>query len=190
MTGFVNRLDLRHPMISARTSPRWENALRGPQGRLAPNPGQAGPERGSPWLSAARKGPSGRLMKVPDRSKSPPKPPVSLGKAGKAFWRRVVDGWTLDVAELEVLDQACATLDRAEQARAVLDKEGLTITAGRGSIKTHPAAAIERDSRTLFARLVRDLGLQHADQLDQALDHRYSADKKRSAIRAVRERKE
>lgn len=122
-----------------------------------------------------------------DRPKSPPKPPVSLGKAGKAFWRRVVDGWTLDVAELEVLDQACATLDRAEQARAVLDKEGLTISAGRGSIKTHPAAAIERDSRTLFARLVRDLGLQHADQPEQSLDRRYSADRKR---RPARDRKE
>lgn len=99
----------------------------------------------------------------------------------------MVDGWTLDVAELEVLDQACATLDRAEQARAVLDKEGLTISAGRGSIKTHPAAAIERDSRTLFARLVRDLGLQHADQPEQSLDRRYSADRKR---RPARDRKE
>ena len=92
-----------------------------------------------------------------------PKPPASLGVHGRRLWRHVVSGWDLDGVELEVLRQACAALDRAEQARRVLDREGLTIAAGRGSIKTHPAAGVERDARIAFARLLREIGLTHEE---------------------------
>jgi phage terminase small subunit len=44
------------------------------------------------------------------------------------------------------------------QARSTILKEGLTVQ-GRDAVKTHPAIAIERDSRTAFERALRELGL-------------------------------
>ncbi len=49
--------------------------------------------------------------------------------------------------------------DRCQQARQAVADQGLTFTDASGSIKTKPAVSIERDARTLFARLVRELNL-------------------------------
>lgn len=88
-----------------------------------------------------------------------PKPPAYLSRAAKAWWKTIVTDFALESHHLKILEAACGAWDRAEQARALLAKEGLTITDRFKQPKVHPAALIERDNKTLFARLVRELGL-------------------------------
>lgn len=97
-----------------------------------------------------------------------PKAPSSLGKTGRIFWRRVHATWgDFDARHLELLRMACEALDRAEQAREAIRRDGITVpTADGTSIKSHPALGVERDCRIGFARLMRELGLPETENLD------------------------
>jgi phage terminase small subunit len=44
-------------------------------------------------------------------------------------------------------------------AREAVANDGITFRAANGDLKSNPAVAIERDARTAFARLVRELDL-------------------------------
>jgi hypothetical protein len=44
-------------------------------------------------------------------------------------------------------------------SRELLQRDGLVIEGREGGTRPHPAAAIERDSRIAFARLIRKLDL-------------------------------
>jgi phage terminase small subunit len=59
---------------------------------------------------------------------------------------------------LKLLEAAADAWDRMVQARTQLATDGLTVEGAHGK-KTHPAVNVERDSRTAFARLVRELDL-------------------------------
>jgi phage terminase small subunit len=71
----------------------------------------------------------------------------------------VVADFALESHHLKILEAAAGAWDRAEQARRLVDAEGLTVKDRFGQAKPHPATLIERDNRALFARLVRELGL-------------------------------
>lgn len=89
----------------------------------------------------------------------PPRAPKHLRKAGRGLWRDVVNDHVLDRTQLVVLAAACEALDRATDARELVDLEGLTVTSGSGAIRAHPAVVIERDAREQYARRLRELGL-------------------------------
>jgi hypothetical protein len=57
------------------------------------------------------------------------------------------------------LQVACESWDRAEQARAIVDSQGLTFTDKAGQPKMRPEILIERDNRAAFLRAVRELDL-------------------------------
>jgi hypothetical protein len=56
------------------------------------------------------------------------------------------------------LQAAAEAWDRLQEARARLAKDG-TYVEGRYGLRAHPAVAVEKDSKTLFARLLRELDL-------------------------------
>ena len=85
--------------------------------------------------------------------------PRHLRKATKAWFRRVTGEYELDEHHVKLLILACEAWDRCQQARERIDADGLTVADRFGQIKAHPCAAIERDSRIAFARLLRELGL-------------------------------
>lgn len=93
---------------------------------------------------AARKGPSA---------------PKHLTAATRRWWNEVVADFDLESQHLRLLQNACESWDRAQQARAALATLGLTFTDEKGVPRARPEVAIERDSMIRFARLVRELDL-------------------------------
>lgn len=87
-----------------------------------------------------------------------PEPPKHLSASSRRWWADVVRNFELEPHHLKLLSLAAEALDRTEQARAQIEKEGMTVP-GRFGPRTSPAVAIERDSRLAFARLLRELDL-------------------------------
>jgi hypothetical protein len=52
--------------------------------------------------------------------------------------------------------------DRAQQARAIIDREGLTTLDNRKNIKQHPAVEIERQSLAALQRALKTIGVDLA----------------------------
>lgn len=64
----------------------------------------------------------------------------------------------LDEHDRIILAAACEAADRAAEAKAAVDRDGITIE-GRYGPRAHPAIAIERDARLAMLRAIRELGL-------------------------------
>ena len=75
--------------------------------------------------------------------------------------RHVLKAWDLAQHHERLLLLAGQAWDRSQQAREILDRDGLTTATGAG-VKSHPCVAIEINSRQQFARLVRELQLDVA----------------------------
>ena len=87
-------------------------------------------------------------------------PPEHLSESAKEWWADALADFDFEPHHLRLLQAACEAWDRMQQARTALaDHGGLTFTDERGVIRAHPAVAMERDARTAFARLVRELDL-------------------------------
>ena len=93
-----------------------------------------------------------------------PKPPAHLRPATRDWWKQTLRDYVLPPHKLRVLQAACECWDRLCQATETVNKEGLTVEGREGGTRAHPAVAVERDCRIAFARLVRELGLDEADE--------------------------
>ena len=101
-----------------------------------------------------------KLQAVPsDPGPTVPQPPRPLGEHGLAFWRAVqAEYGVADTGGTELLAQACAALDRAEECGAAIARDGLTIQ-GPSGIKAHPLIKEELGSRAFVTRCIARLGL-------------------------------
>lgn len=88
-----------------------------------------------------------------------PRPPGHLSPESRRWWKTIVELFELEAHHLRVLTAAAEAFDRKEEARRLIAAEGLVVRDRFGTLKPHPAAAIERDSRLAFGRLVRELDL-------------------------------
>ena len=103
------------------------------------------------------KKPSLKLVKPSPVTGSQPSRP--LGKAGGALWRTIMTDYEIaDSGGLEMLLQACAALDRAENLRLEIDRDGEVIRT-RGTVKDHPALKHELANRAFVVRTLSRLGL-------------------------------
>ena len=87
------------------------------------------------------------------------KAPAHLTEATRAWWRSVIREYTLEPHHMRLLQAAAECWDRLQEARLLLARDGLVIEGREGGMRPHPAAAIERDSRIAFVRLIRELDL-------------------------------
>jgi P27 family predicted phage terminase small subunit len=94
------------------------------------------------------------------RSISPrgPQPPEHLSDEAKAWWRKVNADYALEPHHLKLLQSACESWDRAQEARRQVEAEGITVQ-GRYGPKINPAVAVERDARMTLVRNLRLLDL-------------------------------
>lgn len=88
------------------------------------------------------------------------KPPRALGKPGMALWHRIAAEYELtDAGSIEQLAQACAALDRAEQCRERIDRDGEMIEAKAGP-RENPLLKHELANRAFVTRTLQRLGLE------------------------------
>ena len=84
-------------------------------------------------------------------------------------WSDAVETWRValiteyglhdDPAAIALLDRACACMERANVADAVLRSEGLTVEGRHGGVKAHPACAIAATAHAGFLASLRALRL-------------------------------
>jgi len=91
------------------------------------------------------------------------KPPQHLSRSAKRWWRAVSDTFELENHDFLRLQACCEAWDRLQAARVILDEHGVFYTDRFGQPRSHPAVALERDSRTGFLRALREMGLDHAE---------------------------
>jgi P27 family predicted phage terminase small subunit len=96
------------------------------------------------------------------------KPPAHLTPETAAWWNAVLMEYALEPHHLRLLRLACEAWDRTQQAREILDRDGLTTETESGGLKAHPCIGIERDARLAFARLLRELDLDAETPADRA----------------------
>ena len=90
--------------------------------------------------------------------------PKHLKADARRMWQRLMADYQLDdSAALALLQAACEAYQRAQEARALIDKAGAVITDRFDQLKSHPAVAIERDSRAQMISALRALRLSPED---------------------------
>jgi P27 family predicted phage terminase small subunit len=87
-------------------------------------------------------------------------PPPGLGDRSREWWARLQAEYAIsDSGGLAVLDLAAQAHSRMDEARTILDRDGITVESGRGGLRPHPAVVIERDARIAVVACLRQLGL-------------------------------
>lgn len=87
-------------------------------------------------------------------------PPEGLSKPTAKWWRSVREDFNIeDAAGLALLTAAARALDRAEQARKLIDEHGVAVKDRFGQLRSNPAVAAERDAQATFRASLRELGL-------------------------------
>jgi hypothetical protein len=88
-----------------------------------------------------------------------PQPPRKLGEHGMKLWRDVHAEYNIDdIGGIELLAQACTSLDRAEELASHINKDGVTIRTKSG-LKSHPSIRDEMSCRAFVVRTLQKLGL-------------------------------
>ena len=90
--------------------------------------------------------------------------PEHLSPSSKALYERLVDDYALgdEVHALATLTLALEALDRCEQARVILAREGITYTDRFGQPRKHPCVSVEENARLQAVRCFRELSLDSA----------------------------
>ena len=88
-----------------------------------------------------------------------PRAPRGLSGRSKALWASILTDFDLSEPEQAILIEALRSLDRADEARGIVDRDGQVSADRFGQLKPHPCIAVERDMRGLFTRTLRELGL-------------------------------
>lgn len=87
-------------------------------------------------------------------------PPAHLTEKAKEWWGKLSAEYDLGDSAAQLLLAQCLTaFDRANEARQILRREGITTRDKSGKVRAHPAAAIERDAQKTMAQALRDLHL-------------------------------
>lgn len=88
-----------------------------------------------------------------------PTPPRTLGQHGLALWKAVQAEYAVeDAGGVELLAQACAALDRAEDCREQIDRDG-SVTRTKAGLRDHPLLKHELANRAFVTRAIGRLGL-------------------------------
>lgn len=85
--------------------------------------------------------------------------PSGLGPRGRKFWKSTTAAFDLSDAELEILAEACRTLDDLDRLAGMVTEHGATVTGSQGQVVVNPALTEARGQRAILHRLVAALQL-------------------------------
>lgn len=90
-------------------------------------------------------------------------PPEGLNEEHQKIWYDFIERVSSAYhGKVYTFEQALFVRQRAEEIRKVIEKEGMTIESTRGNMPhAHPLLRAEKDARTLFCRLWKELGLNY-----------------------------
>jgi P27 family predicted phage terminase small subunit len=88
-----------------------------------------------------------------------PQAPKHLRPKTRKWWRGIAREYQLESHHLKLLTLLAESWDRIQQAREQVEVDGAYIKNRFGDMKAHPALALERQERVVFARLLRELDL-------------------------------
>ena len=101
----------------------------------------------------------GPLTSVPGSAPTLADPPQTLRDAGATLWRSIMAEYAIaDSGGRAILEQACASADRAAECAAIIAEQGAVISTKHG-LKDHPLLRHETAARGLVGRLLTRLGL-------------------------------
>ncbi|MDB3912112.1 hypothetical protein N9381_10070 [Paracoccaceae bacterium] len=95
-------------------------------------------------------------------------PPAHLNADTSHWWASVMAEYSLEPHHIRLLTLACEAYDSATEASEVLRHEGKIFIDRFDQPKPRPEVAIQRDSATGFARMLRELDLDVAAPTDRA----------------------
>lgn len=88
------------------------------------------------------------------------RPPAFLKERGRKFFNKVIAEFVFENAhEIELLGSAAGELDSQVESQKSVDRDGYYILNRYGKLIEHPALKSLRDSRALFIRIIREMGL-------------------------------
>src|SRR5688572_27498485 len=86
-------------------------------------------------------------------------PPRHLGEHGLSLWRSVTSEYAIeDAGGIEMLAQACVTLDRAEELAEHIAQDGVVVRTKTG-LKENPLIKHELAARSFVVRSLARMGL-------------------------------
>src|SRR5262245_48110765 len=106
-------------------------------------------------------------MKKLAKARVPPAP-RGLSAAARKWWARINETYILDDGSRLILESAMQSLDRWQEAKKLVDEEGLVVRDRFNQPKPHPATLTERDSKALMVRSLKSLGLDLEPLHDRA----------------------
>ncbi len=97
-----------------------------------------------------------------------PLSPTHLRPETAKWWAQIVEEYQLESHHLRLLQSCCEAWDRMAEARERIAADGAYTEDRFKQLKTHPAVAVERDSRISFSRCLRELGLDIETSADES----------------------
>jgi phage terminase small subunit len=86
--------------------------------------------------------------------------PEGLQETGKRFYEQVLVEYDMgDAHDKARLVMACRCLDEIAHDEALIEKQGRFIKDRFQQVKEHPAGRAIRENKTLFCRIIREIGL-------------------------------
>jgi phage terminase small subunit len=99
-------------------------------------------------------------MKKPKTEVFFPEPPPHLSEKAKTLWQQYAGPVLRSPGQLALLQSGLEALDRADQARELIAREGMTIVSERGKIAhQHPALNILKEAESTVVKIWRVLNL-------------------------------
>ncbi len=95
----------------------------------------------------------------PLRRPTIPAPPRHLSDKSRRLWREIARAYVLEVHHLAHLQTALEALDRSEQARQTVEREGPYFTDKHGVTRPHPALTVQAACARIYQRAMRELNL-------------------------------